>query len=198
MAIGTQTLNSNGGRDFFAAKYNSDMEFQWVTNHGSNQDDFASSIAVDYDGNIFVGGSFSGTMTAGAFSMDADGMYDGFIASYNPDGFIRWMVNEGTDADNDLIHSLTTDYNGNVLVTGYLQLAENTLFISKYDNNGLFKWREELGGSAIAEGLSIKSANNGNIMLAGRFSGVANFGGGNTGSLGGYDLFILSLSPDAD
>jgi gliding motility-associated-like protein len=197
MAIGNQTLMSDGGRNFFAAKYNSSMEFQWATNHGSNEDDYSSSVAVDNSGNIFVGGSFSGTMTAGAFSMDANGMYDGFIASYNPDGFIRWMINEGTDADNDLLYSLTTDYNGNVLATGYLQQAENTLFISKYDNNGLFNWRQEIGGTALAEGLTIKTALNGNIILGGRFSGVANFGGGNTGSLGGYDLFIINLSPDA-
>ena len=198
MGIGSQTLVSNGGVDFFVAQFDANHNFNWAGNQGSNLDDYASSITADLDGNLFVGGTFSGEMTAGGFSMTAHGTNDGFIASYNQLGDIQWMIREGSENDNDVLNDITSDALGNVISTGYLDQNDSTLFVAKYNSNGNLQWRKELGLNAHAEGLGIVASNNGDIYVSGKFSGAANFGGGMTGSLGGFDLVLLKLNAAGD
>ncbi len=46
--------------------------------------------------------------------------YDGFVAQYDLDGNIQWIIPFGTDSDQDEALAVTTDRGGNAYITGYI------------------------------------------------------------------------------
>lgn len=58
----TSNLTSNGAEDIFIAKYNSSGVFQWANNYGSSGSDIGLSLAVDNFNDVYLTGSFQGTV----------------------------------------------------------------------------------------------------------------------------------------
>ena len=59
---GTTNLTSNGGTDVFVAKFNTTGAFQWAVSFGGTGNDYASGIAVDSSGNVYVAGYYFDTV----------------------------------------------------------------------------------------------------------------------------------------
>ncbi|MCE9538928.1 MAG: hypothetical protein K8R85_06890 [Bacteroidetes bacterium] len=57
--FGSTTINSQGGRDIYVAKYDMNGVFQWVRTAGSSGRDEAKAIKCDATGNIYVCGMHS-------------------------------------------------------------------------------------------------------------------------------------------
>lgn len=80
-------------------------------------------------------------------------------------------------------------------LTGYtdagVEFSYNIVSIS--DANP--QWAKRIGGIGLDFGLSVAVDGSGNVILAGRFTGTVDFGGGPLTSAGGYDIFVAKYTP---
>jgi N-acetylneuraminic acid mutarotase len=114
-------------------------------------------------------------------------------------------------------NSLTTDSQGNIYSTGTLHVGNYDLntgagtqvvstnsrfgFIEKLDQDGNFIFGKTIEGNGSVWGNSITLDNSGNIIVAGTFTGTADFDPGPTTfniTASNYDGFICSLDTDGN
>ncbi|HEY9113112.1 MAG TPA: SBBP repeat-containing protein [Bacteroidales bacterium] len=185
----TPVSNSNSGNDTydaFLAKYSTAGELLWVFGAAGANDDFAKSIAVDNEGNVFVTGSFnSSTLTFGNIVLTntdpVSEKEDIFIVKVNSSGEVLWANNEG-GTDKDFGTSVACDGSGNSFITGYFNSSAlmigtfplvNTgnwdLFLAKYDPNGNVLWARGAVGDYVDRGTGITTDTSGNVCFTGAF-----------------------------
>ncbi|HKR04109.1 MAG TPA: SBBP repeat-containing protein [Bacteroidia bacterium] len=186
ITFGTTVLTNAGVHGaMFIVKYDAAGNVLWANSAGSGAGGGLSgnSVAADGNGNILVtGGFWTSTITFGTIVLTNAGNQDLFIVKYDAAGNVLWANSAGGNID-DVGKSITTDANGNVLITGYFSSsiltfgnivltnygARNT-FIVKYDTSGNMLWATRVGGSGIDEGLCIATDVNGNSLLTGYFT----------------------------
>ena len=125
---GTANVTNFGGRDIFLWKLDSNGDYVWAKGMGSTQSDFAQSIALDDQNNIYIAGSFDDTVDfdpgVGTFNMTSAGEADIFVSKFTPAGEFIWANSMGgTLRDRAL----------NIFVTTHLNLY-NTIYTSGYFN----------------------------------------------------------------
>ena len=183
---------------------------------GGIYDDQANSIAVDNNGNIFITGSFQGTVDfnpgTGTFNLTSSYISQnqptksGFICKFDSNGNFLWAKKTDTSGSCEP-KSLAIDNLGDLCITGNFSgssVAFNALLISsglscfvwKLDNNGNFSWARSWVATS-SNSLTIDIS--GNIYVTGCFSGTVHLLPGSTGnntvtSAGGKDIFIHKFS----
>jgi hypothetical protein len=151
-----------------------------------------SSIALDASGNIFLGGSFTGTGNFGGANLINVGQADAFLAKYNSQGNPQWALSFG-GTSGDVINKIAVDSQGNVIVTGYFaglvnfggttlssSFGSTDVFLAKYSPLGLNLWAKNFanqGSSEYGTGVAVDKTN-GDILLAGYALSDINLGGG--------------------
>ncbi|MFM2306838.1 MAG: Bifunctional hemolysin/adenylate cyclase precursor, partial [Bacteroidota bacterium] len=204
------------------------LNHRWAKSLGGSTDDEAQAITVTADGTVYVAGSFtSSSMVFGPTMNDIyynEGGYDGYIARYNPDGSLRWAACV-LGAGNQVMRSLAFD-----TATGYLYVtgATNATVAPTYSRIGVWAsavpvtaggsdilvMKIDTGTGALNSAVSFGGTGddepqalalgNGNVYIAGSFSGTVNFCGSSStctpanvyqrSSAGGTDAFVLRLS----
>ncbi len=147
LLVGAQVANANGQYDYYLTKQDVDSNLIWIKRINKRSfrfnDIYAQPLAegfeVDDNGNIFVGGSFPGTIDVdpGADSLLFTGPVNvlgnaksGFVARYNTDGELTWAKQIATNtvlwfapyyraASVNINHFKLGD-NGKLYVSGYL------------------------------------------------------------------------------
>ncbi len=207
--FGTTTLTSNGSRDIFTAKYDTDGNCLWAQQAGGEGEDVGKAISRDASGNSYITGWFSGTATFGTTTLTSNGSRDIFTAKYDTDGNCLW-VNQGGGPDyagwSDEARGISTDANGNSYITGFFAttgtygtktLTCNAgrlgIYIVKCNNSGNFLWAQTVGGSCDDVGFGISASTNDHIYVIGTNGCSANFGNVNLIS-GGSFLTKVALS----
>jgi len=81
-----------GGTDIFCLKLNSDLEFEWVQTWGSSGDEIGYDVACNRDnGNIYIVGSFEGTIDAdpgpNVFNLTPVSAPDSVLIKLLPNGY---------------------------------------------------------------------------------------------------------------
>lgn len=118
---GTSNLISNGNQDIFIGKYDTNGNYIWALNIGSNGLDKGNAIATDIYENIYLTGSFKFTVDfdfgSTVSNLSAIGNSDSFLAKYDASGNFKW-VNQlgGASADEGL--AVSVNLNGKVYTTG--------------------------------------------------------------------------------
>lgn len=219
ITFGATTLinqdTTNSTFDMFLIKYNASGNVLWAKREGGAIQDYATSIICDSSGNVFVTGNFSSpSITFGAYTLTRMGTnptLDVFIVKYDSGGNPLWANSGGSGADDVFSTSITTDINGNVLVTGHFYstsltfgstILPNTsvflsdIFLVKYNTSGIMLWVKAEGGAASDGASSVVTDASGNVYVAGSFkSSTITIGTetltntDNTGNTA--DLFIL-------
>jgi hypothetical protein len=165
ITFGTTTLTGiNGYTDIYIVKCDSLGNVIWAKVAGGIHQDKCYDISTDISGNIYLTGSYSSpyivfdgdTLT----NRDTSSTFtDMFVVKYDTAGNVSWA--KGISADNyvgnETGSSVTTDYNGNVYVTGgygnvnsnshsiifgtdTLQTFVDNTFLAKYDALGNELW----------------------------------------------------------
>ena len=213
--FGSHTLTTNGSKDIFVAKLDSNGNWLWAVKAGGTDWEMVNDVAVDGVGNTYVTGYFNGTVTFGSQTLIANGYelnYDIFIAKLSPSGTWLWARKAGGTND-DIGYGIAVDGSGNVYVTGDFNdtatFGNHTLtasgfemspdiFVTKLGRYGNWLWARKAGGRYYDNGYDIALDGAGNAYVTGSFEGTATFGSHVLTASGGEwetDVFAAKLDP---
>ncbi|TKJ36564.1 hypothetical protein CEE37_14890 [candidate division LCP-89 bacterium B3_LCP] len=138
------------------------QEWEARYNGPANGADEAAVIAVDADGNVYVGGSSYGVGTG----------YDFTVIKYSPAGVLLWEDRHNSGFNwPDRVDALVLDASANVYATGtygYASGPEHDILTIKYDTDGNIQWMHiydgPLGYDTYAEDIALDS--DGNVFVA--------------------------------
>lgn len=158
--FGPTTLNAYGQKDIFVIKLDQKGKSIWAVNAGGSANDAARDVAVDGSGNIYIVGTFQGTVQFGNTTLISKGGTDVFVAKLDSNG--AWQTAKGLLSTNDVAaHSIVLDAKGNVYLSGvfketldYDGKRSNSLpgtytgFIAKLNSSFGFNWVKPLGATS--------------------------------------------------
>lgn len=120
--LGVYNLTSQGERDAFVQKLNSNGDFVWVKTFGGVTTDQGISIMTDENGNSITSGYFSDTIDfdpgTGTTILPSKGGYDIYFQKLDENGDFLWVQTVGgTGTDNP--YSSSKGLSGEIYTTGY-------------------------------------------------------------------------------
>jgi hypothetical protein len=183
---------NQGFYDSFVAKFNSSLTQTAVKQFGTSADDFASSVAVDGLGNVYVAGR-----TDGAFAgYTNQGFFDSFVAKFNSSLTQTALKQFGT-AGFDEAYSIAVDASDNVYVAGdtsgafagYTNQGFYDSFVAKFNSSLTQTALKQFGTAGEEYATSIAVDGSGNVYVAGHTDGAFL---GNT-NLGVLDAVVLMV-----
>ncbi|MBC7447920.1 MAG: SBBP repeat-containing protein [Hymenobacteraceae bacterium] len=170
------------------------------------------TTATDSAGNVYVTGTFSGTIQFDSVSLTESGnsgLYtDVFVAKLSPAGAWQWAVRAG-GLRNEVPTALAIDARGAVYLTGNFvgpaAFGDTTLtgagaadvFVAKLSREGAWQWATSAGGTGYDSGAGLTVDTAGNAYVTGtfaRFGRTALFGRTTLTSVGEADAFVARLS----
>ncbi len=215
---GTYNLTSVGHYDIFIQKMDPTGNFIWAKSMGDSLLDDASSISIDYSGNIYTTGCYKNTVDfdpgSGIYNLTSVGNSDIFIQKLNSSGNFIWAKSIGGNL-NECGASIRLDTSGNIYTAGQFEstvdfdpgsgtynltpAGSRDIFIQKLDSAGNFIWVKSMGGSSDIWVASISLDASGDIYTTGSFYNTADLDPGNgtynLTSVGEYDIYIQKLKP---
>jgi len=157
---------------------------------GGSGTDRARGVAVDPSGNVYVAGTFTGSVDFdpgnGASGLTSLGATDGFLAKYTGAGAFVWAVRFG-GAEADSVTALVRDNAGNLYVAGGFQGTAATFgssatppslnsaggedgFVAKITSDGAVVWARRFGGLSSERIEDVAVDPSGNLYAVGEFS----------------------------
>lgn len=191
--------------------------YMWATRTGSTSSDEGNALATDASGNVYVAGSFKGTVdfdpSAGTVNLTSAGDADIFVQKLNSSGNLVWAKKMG-GIGNDGAYSIAVDASGNVFITGFFanqadfdpgagfstftSYGSYDVFVEKLNASGDMVWVKRVGNTGHDVGRGIDIDASGNVYVTGNFSNTVDFDPGlgsySKTSVGGYDIFVLKLN----
>jgi hypothetical protein len=193
--------------------------YGWTKIIGGTGYDIGRAITTDSLGDVYVTGTFVGTVDFGLDFGTTDiktssGYDDIFVTKINSNGTYGWTRVMG-GLITDMGYGIAANASGNVYVTGWFQGTVNfgldfgttdvktagpsDIFVTKINSNGSYGWTKIMGGPSSDDGYAIGTDALGNVYVTGWFQGTANFGldFGTTDiktSAGGLDIFITKIN----
>ncbi len=157
---GSTNFVSNGQRDAFVCKLDTDGNFKWARTIGGTDRDQCMSVAVDGLGNIYATGFFSETVdfnpAGGSDVHTAVSVHDCFLTKYSPGGQRLWTHTWGSHVYDEAF-GVAADPVGGAYVTGnfsgsvnfattgfdmHIAAGVRDLFLCSYPPDG--NWGEKL------------------------------------------------------
>ncbi|HLP18788.1 MAG TPA: SBBP repeat-containing protein [Chitinophagales bacterium] len=186
---------SAGSDDIFLCKFMSDGQLEWGRTIGGSGSDESRSLVLDEDGNIWITGTFNGTVDFdpgnGVENLSSLGGRDIFLAKYDQDGDYLWagaMGGNGDDVANKIArHPITGDvwicggFEGTADFdpsgTNYplISMAAKDIFFARYNVSGALIGARRIQGGGNDLAMSINFDTDGNLLLCGVFVGTVNF-----------------------
>ncbi|MCY7408799.1 MAG: hypothetical protein LH473_00870, partial [Chitinophagales bacterium] len=183
---------------------------------GGNDTQSATSIAADHNENTFVSIVFYNEVDvdpgAAVVKLTSKGSGDIAVTKLSSAGSFIWAFQLG-GSDFEGANKITTDMDGNVLISGYFKstidfdpgaaihnltpTGEQDGFLAKYDNNGNYLWAYKIGSTGFEEFYGLDVDSSGNVYTTGYFQNTIDFDPGagitNLTAIGGNALFIWKL-----
>src|SRR6185436_5011177 len=210
-SFGSTTLISQGGSiDVFTAKYDNNGNFLWAKKGSGTYTDRGTDVSTDANGNIYVSGMFSDTIT---FDVQHNNpMYNAmFLIKYNSSGseqWFRWM-GSGTvvNMGGVMVHNSDVNITGNFNSTLYFfggptnptlsSSYPNDIFVCRYDVLGNLVWSHADGSASEVSAEAIATNSTGEVIIGGNFkcrfsSFSTQYGNGIFCSVGYWDTYVAS------
>ncbi|NBO97752.1 MAG: hypothetical protein EBU22_03970 [Actinobacteria bacterium] len=185
--------NPNRQLDAFVAKFNVEGKRQWLVRFGTPQDDYATAVAIDESGTVWVSGDTYGGMEGNVNK----GERDGFVAKFSSTGVQQWIVHISTDVI-ERARGLAVDARGVATVVGttYGEFPGFSNFgksreawITQIDASGNRLWLQQFGSEYADTIVDVVVDNAGNSTFCGYTDGAIG-----VKSYGGRDSFVGSFS----
>lgn len=185
--------------------------YSWMKSYGNASSEYVSDLAVDGDGNIYVTGTFSGTLTIGGQSVTSLGNTDFYIAKMTPDGTLLWLKSGGSAAV-EQANAIDVDASGNVFVVGisgdntsfmgnsFPSLGAKDGFLMKLDGDGNHVFTRTLGCFQDDNASDVAVDGEGNVYVTGNFNYMLQIGNATyyQEARGGDDSFLVKFSNNGD
>jgi hypothetical protein len=187
----------------------------WAKAMVGTEDSDGGAIALDAAGNVYMVGTFKGTVDflsgPGNYDLTANSYGETFVAKLTNQGELIWVKQMGgslnteagfikVDADNNLY--IYGNFNGTTDVdpgpAKFNVSGLQNVFLVKLDSSGSFIWATTFGaqGNERTSGLGLDTA--GNVYICGQFENSVDFDPGpNLGQLsssGPPDIFVVKLT----
>ena len=215
---GEYNLTANGFYDVFVLKLNAAGEFVWARSMGGPFSDYATSVAVNDQGEVYLTCVFEESADfdpgEGEFELISNGILDVAIVKLDADGDFLWASSFGSESYEEAT-AIALDEAGNVYVTGYFDTpipiggagvmlesqGGQDLFVLKMDPQGALLWARTVGGPEQELALNLVTGAGG-IFIAGSFGSTVDFDPGEgeaiRTSAGSMDGYVLHLTGDGD
>jgi hypothetical protein len=206
--FGTTKLKNSVHENIFIAKYDKQGRLKWANQAGSsNTDDDGQGIVVDSLENCYVIGFFEDKASFNEKNLSSNGKTDIFVAKYNSNGDILWVINLGGKG-NDIGRSIAIDKLGNLFVVGKFEgsatfgnktitsMGGDDIFLCKINNQGKVQWAISAGSKGNDDCFGVEVDNDGNSYITGGVDKNASFENKNFKGFGGLDIFIAKYSPE--
>ncbi|MEI7729777.1 MAG: hypothetical protein WCO56_09390 [Verrucomicrobiota bacterium] len=196
---------NNGNMNPFLAKLDSTGNAVWAKSLSSSGGGLARNIALDRQGNIFVGGYYINNTTLAGFALPAAGNSDGYVLKCDANGNGIW-AQRVAGPGNDSVTALAVDQFGNVLVGGAVDAASGgggfnfspsgaNAFLLKFDGNGNGLWARLVTSSPVGVFLAAALGLDGDVAAGGYFNGTGAAGPFTLNNQGGQDGMVVVLTP---
>ncbi len=170
----------------------------WARAAGGAQDDVATDVAVDAEDNVYVVGTFRGQLAIGGTpALPAQGGSDFFVASFKPDGTLRWRAAFGGKMD-DTAEGVAALRFGSIVVVGQSGPASYgsvgqigfdqqayALVLSAADGSPQFL-SVFTDSASTGAALAVTLDSTGGAVVGGRFTGRLNVGSAFVSGPGGF------------
>ncbi|MBA3681322.1 MAG: T9SS type A sorting domain-containing protein [Bacteroidetes bacterium] len=205
------------GSDIYIFKLDANGNFVWAKNIGTAGNAASvESITLDASGNIYITGSFLGTVdfdpSVSVFNLTSAGSNEVYVEKLDATGNFVWARSMG-GAGMDIAYGITVDASGNVYTIGNYNAVGDfdpgaavfnmtpiggyDIFVSKLNAAGNFVWAKSLGGTATDGSKGIALDASGNVYATGYYAGTPDFDPSasvfNLASNGSNDAFICKL-----
>lgn len=219
---GSYIESSEGDKDIFLLKLNSDGEFVWVITQGDEFTDYAHDVFYHETEGLLLTGQFEGTVDldpgAGFLNYTAGGGANIFVQKLDSDGNLVWAKSMG-GTSNNWGFTGEIDDSGNVIIAGCFQGTTDfdtgsgtyavssaggsiDVFIEKLSSSGDMLWVGVIGGTGYEKTPAIRVTSSGDIYMTGYFNGVVDFdptaGEYELTSSGDDDLFLEKIDTDGN
>ncbi|PKN72012.1 MAG: hypothetical protein CVU50_08985 [Candidatus Cloacimonetes bacterium HGW-Cloacimonetes-3] len=208
--FGNTSLYSNGAKDIFVAKMDSNGNWIWLRGAGGAGDDISYDLAVDTNGNPYVTGQFVSTAYFGESVISSLGGADIFVAKLDSNGNWLWAQTAGGFGDVDRATGIAVDGSANIYLTGRVEgnvrfgmttlpgFGGYDLFVAKMSSNGNWLWAVNAGGITDDCGYGIAVGTDNTAYLTGRFTSIALFGNTSLACSGIFDIFVSALDTNGN
>lgn len=218
--VGVANLTAVGfdNRGPFIVKLDPDGNFLWAKTFTSTNDCSTGTLTTDATGNLYVSGSFNGTVDfdpgAGTFNITNGGTFTAnFMCKLDANGNFLWATH--TESNNSqAIASLVVDGAQNLYTLGHFRgvvdfdpgagsatlvpLGQWDVYLTKTAANGDFISVQRFGGTDFDFGGSVGIDASDNVYVSGVFQGTCDFDPGaatvNMTSAGLRDMFVVKLT----
>lgn len=217
-------LTSQGQTDGFIQKMDVNGNFVWAKSISGASYNYCNSIMIDPNGDLIIGGSFSGPTDFDPGPMvnilnSNSNVYDLFTMKLNAQGDLIWAKSTGGNYS-DRSQEIALDGDGNIYTIGTYSgtsdfdpgissanlstngLGDVDVFLQKLDNDGNFVWVKSLGQMHSGIGYSVATGSSNEVVVTGQFNGTADLDPGpgvlNHTSNGQYDVFVQKFFPNGD
>ncbi|HMY16076.1 MAG TPA: hypothetical protein PKA58_07085 [Polyangium sp.] len=165
----------------------------WSKSYGTTANDqFGLVIRAMSDGSMVVAGSTSDTIDFGCGVLSSElGIPDIFLLKLDATGNCVFVKRFGTNGAYDYAYDVAIDTNDDILMTGGFTgtaidfgggalggSGSNDIYLVRFDKNGSHIWSKKFGDNKDQLANSAIFDAQGNIIMAGDFGGVIDFGGG--------------------
>lgn len=207
-----------GESDIYVQKLDSNGNFMWAKTFGGTSYDYVSDLSLDNQDNIYVTGSFYGSVDFDTATVNglrnSNGVSDIYVLKMSSDGNFKWVKTIGSTSFEAVskMHmvegrhlyvcgtfSNTCDFNPGAGVNSLTSNGQWDAFVLKLDTGGAYTWAKSFGSASkeMAEEMAVDV--NGDVILGGNFSRKLDFDPSPTGvfelttKFSDGDIFLLKL-----
>lgn len=204
----------------FLVKYDGQGQYLWDDVSSGFKDSalFFPALAVDCAGNIYIAGSFVGTieidgeLLTATEGIDPEGdpplvSTDMVIAKLTPAGKLVWARRFGDD-QNQVLNDVVTTPAGGIIVAGAVKGAfaidgadidagaKNDGLLAEFDADGALVWHKTFGGAVNVLFRGLDHSPTGLLAVAGYAEDKVDFGGGPLAKIGNQGDFVAQFEPN--
>ena len=186
ISFGSTTLTGTGTgtSSFYIVKLDPSGSVVWAKKMNSTGSSNGNNIKLTGDGNIYVAGTFMGTVSFGGFSVTSvtSSNVDVVFSKLDTNGNVAWVKNVGSTA-NIYSGALDIKSNGNIVLSGEFtgtsvagaSAGSFDVYVAEYTSGGTFVWAKRFGstGGDLNNCLAVGPDNA--IYAGGYFNGTVQF-----------------------
>ena len=193
-------IGSPGDTDGWIVKLSNIGDIEWQKLYGGTNADCAYSIQTTNDGGSVVAG-ITESNDGDVFGNHGD--WDAWIMKLDHEGGLEWQKCLG-GSSRDYANSIRQTFDGGYIICGGTESNDGNVigyhadedgWVVKLSASGAVEWQKCVGGSKYDRLGSIQAAEDGGYIAAGY---TKSNDGDVSGNNGGYDAWVVKLSPIGD